>query len=194
MSPPVLDPTVANAARDKLPDTQDGNVEAQRQLKKQLDAEAKAQAEEKKQKVLEKQQEATQIAVAKAKAKYEKALAKALALNKKDSVKRKLAKDFDDAADEGPPSPGIPPAKAPRARSKGAALLKLSPKAKEFAKASVASPSKVKEQRSDSRMKVASEQFTHLRRLELPDLHLPPGESFDKKILACTCVHSKMEI
>ena len=193
VSPPVLDPTVAHAARDKLPSTQDGNVEAHRHLKKKLDDEAKAQAEEKKQRALEKQQEATQQALAKAKAKYEKALAKAEALSKKDSVKRKLADDFDAAAEE-PQSPVIPPAKAPRARSKSSALLKLSPKAKEFAKASVASPSKAKEQRSDNRMKIASDQFTMLRGLALPDLDLPHGETFDKKILACICAYAETEM
>ena len=82
MAPPVLNPMVAHAARDKLP-RKTAVWRPKRQPEKNFD-EAKAQAEEKKKRALralEKQQDE--------KAKYEKA--KAEALGKKDPVKRKLA-------------------------------------------------------------------------------------------------------
>ena len=46
-------------------------------------------------------------------------------------------------------------------------------------------------------MRIAMDQFQDLRVLGLPDLDLPPAETFDKKILACmlyvfTCMHAYM--
>ena len=196
--PPSIDPAVACAAKASLPATQEFNLEHQRDLKRRVEQEAKLKLEEKKQKTMEKQQEASQVAVEKAKAKLQKALAKAEALAKKDPVRRRLDPSFQNVAGASagvPEPPASPPAKAPSTRAKNAdALVKLSPKASQFAKASVPSPGHVRKQRSDSRMRIAMDQFAHLRVLALPDLELPSGETFDKKILACimfspVCMH-----
>ena len=189
--PPVLNPEVAAAANEQLPDTQSSDLLAQRELikkKKALEEEQKAAEAEKKQKNLEKKQKASEAALEKAKAKLEKAAAKAAALAQKSGLKRKLDPDFEAVAtqpasgsQDPAPTPAASPVKEPTKADR--AMLKLSPKASKFATQSTAhSPNKAKvQERSDHRMKVAQREFQHLTELAIPDLELPPN--FNKKIL-----------
>ena len=105
------------------------------------------------------------------------------------SVKRRLDRDFltvqgtaatSSAVPASPAKPATPKAKQRKVKAAGAALVKLSPKMKEFAKA-LGSPNKV-QQRSEARGAVAKRELAHLRALAIPALELP-SESFDKRIL-----------
>ena len=185
--PPVLAPAVVTNAEKGLDvEGQKGDVEAQRQLKKQLIAEAKAKAEQKKLETENKQKAATDLAIAKAQAKLEKAIAKAEALDKEKKgkggkgdkgVARKLDPAFAAAQSSQlqPPEAASPPPKPPRSKHRSAPV-KLSPKAKEFAcKSGTASA---------SRMNIALDSMKVLRELKLADLVLP-DQSFSKKTLGC---------
>ena len=172
----------------------DGDVEAQRCLKRKKEDEAKAAAEEKQQAAEAKKKKQSADAVAKAKAKLEKAMAKAKALEERGSsrrgrggtgAKRKLEPELDEAASKAAASEQDQPAAASDAATAGsppkrprrkASAVKLSPKAKEFA-----SPSK---KATDARMEKAVENLKLLRGLKIPDLEIP-AETFAKKILAC---------
>ena len=171
-NPPVLSDPVDAAKDGELV----GDIDAQRQLKKNLEVEAKEEAAKKKDETQQKKRKASDDAIAKAKAKLEKAMAKAKALEDKGRLakrtKRRLEPELAEA--EAGASAPVEEPKSPVASK--ASSVKLSPKAKQFA-----SPNK---KVVDQRKTKAVESLDLLRKLCIADLTLPP-DHFDKKILVC---------
>ena len=200
--PPQLPPAVAEAAKRQKTEVQaksgtgsvEVSTEAQRNLKRKLEEDAKQLAEEKQNQAEAKKQAAADLALQKAQLKLEKAQAKAKALQDKmekaSKVKRKLDSELAAVADPESVQPPVSPPKkgrkpkskaSPNNKNKRDQVVKLSPKAKQFA----ASTSRPSESGEGTKSQLALQK---LRDLDLPDLKLPL-DPFCKKILAYTLMH-----
>lgn len=196
--PPVPAPHVMGAAvaHVEAHGSLDGDVEAQRALKRDLEAQAREEAEQKKLEAEQKREEAnkkkrekSEQAIQKAKDKLEKLMAKSQTLETKKpksrGVKRKLDAELAAAA-QPPPSPAqmgetpVSPAPARKGKTRPASSVRLTPKAKDFALKT--SPDK---KACDARLAKAETSLQTLRELDLEGLKLPP-DPFCKKILACS--------
>ena len=194
-NPPKLPPHVQDLA-EKQSERAAGDLEAQQQLRKELDEKQKAEALKKKTDAEDKQKRAVEQAVAKAEQKLAKAKAKAAALQNKldgkQKVRRNLAGEFA-AVKEDKASPKPSPKKPAQAKQKAKPRnpnVKLSPKAKKFARKAVTPKAATPEpsNKSNKAMEKALAALETLRDLKLDDLPLPDPATLTKKSLACILV------